>query len=189
MARRYYRSRVRYIKPKKKWATNIVSEYMTIAPSTGRSFGRAAALVTNSTQGNSPTPVILKCGNFKCSVDAWYNLSTASTADISMPSVTAYIVFVPQGFFPTDVSEATSAQIDSLIADHPEYIMAWRTINTNFVGGTARMESFAVTFSSRLKRNLNSGDRVCMIIRASTDISANFSLQGSYTCQYWTCAN
>lgn len=188
MARRYYRSRVRYIKPKKKWATNIVSEYMTIPQSTGVSFSRVAALVTNSTQGNSPTPVILKCGNFKCSVDAWYRIVGPDPSTVAMPAVSAYIVFVPQGFFPTNVSEATSAQVASLLADHPEYIMAWRMIDTAPVSN-GNQESFAVTFSSRLKRNLNSGDRVCMILRATSDISTTFSLQSSYTCQYWTCAN
>ena len=189
MARRYYRSRVRYIRPKKKWATNIKRGEVT------RTFESTTGvlveeLVSNSTQSNTPTPVIVKTGNFKVSLDA--SLMTTSDVDFQGPnSFTAYVVFVPQGVFPPLLTTIAPSTVNGLLNDHPEYIMAWRKLDTNAVSSNRLLESSQVTFSSRLKRNLNSGDRVCLVLVSEVGYALGTSpnLMCSYVAQYWTCAN
>lgn len=174
---RYYRRRyTRVVRPKKKWASNIATwtnESVSGVP--------AVSLVSNSVQSGTPTPTILKVGNFKVSVDLTFTTGqTVATGYI--PAVIAYILYVPEGWA-VDASTA----FNNLIRTHPEWIMATKTMGAN-----SRVDSVfpvdTLNLSTRLKRNLNSGDRIYLYFNFNTSaIISSVSITG--TCRYWTCAN
>ena len=191
MPRRYYRSRVRYIKPKKRWASNIKN--LTLSGPSSTQFCGSVALVSNTTQNTSPTPVIIKAKRFKVSVDC-FNTFSASASVITPISANAYVIFVPEGYISDQIQTMTYAEANALVSQHPEYILSWRKLDFSSSYSTSSSSgssnSTAVTFSSSLARNLNSGDRIFLIILAETN-NNNVTIQvaASATVQYWTCAN
>lgn len=165
--RRFYRRSVRTY-PKKKWASNIVQD--TVSTSNFKT------VVQNSSQTSTPTPVIVKCGNFKIQGDVLIT-TEESTPPRPIPLI-FYVLYVPEGVSPSD----------TLVGNHPEWIMGWTAIDGSAISSSAAGFSTGNKFSltTRLKRNLNSGDRIVVILQ-SRDSSA--TAQAAYTCQYWTCAN
>lgn len=172
MPRRYYRKRTT-LKPKKKWASNIVIRNYTINSGTPQPI---IPLVVNSAQAGTPTPVIVKAGNFKVNADIHVSVTGADTPTQFM----AVVMYVPEG-----LSISNNAALGTLVAAHPEYIMAWRQFDTTSTSATAQQ----VNFSSRLKRNLNSGDSVVYGILWTDTGAAINNIHASVTVQYWTCAN
>ena len=182
---RYYRRRYRTIvrAPKKKWATNIVTRTFTIDSQNPSPY---ITMVTNAAQNNTPTPTILKCGNFKVNADFVLAYSQAPSV-IPIIHVVAYILFLPEGILPTN-----NAQLGAVIGAHPEYIMAWKQLDADLDYSTTNPTNVGtqrVTFSSRLKRNLNSGDQVVFAVLNNTDGVGVTSIRVALTNQYWTCAN
>lgn len=173
-----YRTRVRktvYVKPKKRWATNILSFNKSFEGAEGL-FAATQVLVENSTQNSSPTPTIVKTGNFKIQGDCTVSGSSNAVIGISM-----YVIYVPEGI---TITSPTSAQ--NLISAHPEWILAWKFIAANRLSSSSTENVDAFSFSSRLKRNLNSGDTIQLIGIGTGSISA-LNVRGM--AQYWTCAN
>lgn len=131
-----------------------------------------------SCKEEAPTPVIVKCGNFKVQGDVM--VQTASSTPSRPVPLVFYILFVPEG---VGIS-------DSLVTTHPEWIMGWTVIDATIIvgggSGTTSTGSNRFSISTRLKRNLNSGDSVVAILQ-SRDTSA--TAQCAFTCQFWTCAN
>lgn len=176
---RYYRRRYRTIvrAPKKKWASNIQQEIIQTTGTATKQYG-VKTLVQNSSELSSPTPVILKTGNIKIQGD--YRVLASTTQGHT--DVSLYVMFVPQGF---GITEAAAAE--AIVSNHPEWIMAWKYLGVNQVSSTKVENCDSFSFSSRLKRNLNSGDTIQLICIARgydmTGVSVN------YAAQYWTCAN
>lgn len=199
MGRRYYSRRTRTVRPKKKWATNITrlvgtqDAIVNILPKTQAEYTHylySSALVTNSATTSIPTPTILKCGNFKLKGDLRleFTLEGAGT-NVRVAGCVAYIVYVPEGY---DVN----AQI---VYQHPEWIMAWTPVDMNLVRNnvTTSQDVQKFSISSRLKRNLNSGDRVMLLMdilfapesSLVAAINANILFTPAIGVQYWTCSN
>ena len=89
---RYYRRRyTRVVKPKKKWATNLVGLNPTKTTQNNTVMFQYV-ICQNANPTNVPTPVILKTGNFKVQCDAFFNLSEGTAVEFS-----AYIMYVPEG--------------------------------------------------------------------------------------------
>lgn len=176
---RYYRKRyTRVVKPKKKWASNIKA--LSLESAEVASYGGIVELCKNSTQAALPTPVIVKAGNFKVQCDV-----VAGGSDGSLVSMVAYVLYLPEGVDPLlQESHAVHQFIQSTVTNHPEWILAWRQIGYDAVQGTKSVDR--VTFSSRLKRNLNSGDRIVFAVDSNGSIH-DLALRG--LCQFWTCAN
>ena len=182
MARYYRRRYTRVVKPKKKWGSNMIGVEMNVVNSGQTITGgyHAVTLATNKTETTSPTPVIVKTGNFKVQGDLHY---TGSGTSVGHPSAMLYVVFVPQGMEPT-----TYAAASSLIANHPEWILAWRFLESNIVNAAGIVDTNRFSFSSRLKRNLNSGDSILAILLVgSLGVGQTCTVNGM--CQFWTCAN
>lgn len=198
MPRRYYR-RTRTVRPKKKWATNInrligqQTAVVRVLPKDQAEYTHylySSALVTNSATTSIPTPTILKCGNFKLKGDLRlaYSLGSGGST-VSVAGCVAYIVYVPEGY---DVN----AQI---VYQHPEWIMAWTPVDMNLVPNNVSSSQDVQKFSisSRLKRNLNSGDRVMLMMdilftpssTATVPVDADIVFTPAIGVQYWTCAN
>lgn len=201
MPRRYYRPRrTVVVRPKKKWASNMSqfvgaqTSTVTVAPSgqaPSTHFYVANELVENKVQAGSPTPVILKCGNFKVKGDMKLDLSTTTTgATTQFAGCIAYIIYVPEGVSPSY----------TLAQSHPEWVMAWSPINIDVsylqpgTPTTQNVEKFSM--SSRLKRNLNSGDKVVMLLDllfvpgpGNPAVTVTATYQPSIGVQFWTCSN
>lgn len=176
---RYYRRRYRTIvrAPKKKWASNI-KQIGTVTTGDATYQYSVTTLVTNSTESSSPTPVIVKTGNFKIQGDYTYK----TTAAASSVGVSLYVVFLPQGVAVTDYTAAST-----VVKNHPEWIMAWRYLGYNASNTASTQSADGFSFSSRLKRNLNSGDSVALICIATGTTITSVTIEGM--AQYWTCAN
>ena len=178
MPRRYYRSRTRVIRPKKKWGSNIKN--FSITTSGNQSIqANYTTLVQNSVSTSNPTPVIIKAGNFKVQGDAYYISSTAGNIELSL-----YVIYLPEGVNPAD---ATAYQ--GLITAHPEWVLAWKFVSANRASGASTEQNLTFSFSSRLKRNLNSGDKIVLLGLASAGSTSISSANFTGMCQYWTCTN
>lgn len=175
MARRYYRRRTVTVRPKKKWATNLTQGNISSA-SGGTPY---ATLVQNTAQTSSPTPIIIKCGNFKIQGDVSVAFNTSRT---SSPWIALLVFFLPEG---TTLNGDTA---NAIVENHPEWILAWKQLDVT-LSTTSASQIFAASgfsFSSRLKRNLNSGDKICM---GFTNDDGQAFPTIKFTAQYWTCAN
>lgn len=178
MPRRYYRRRTVVVRPKKKWGSNITNFNLT---TTGDTTAQVATtvLVQNAASSSNPTPVILKCGNFKLQGDAYYQSGNST----SLIQLMLYVFYLPEGATPE-----TPAQYQALLTAHPEWILAWKYVE-GISPTSAKTENLnTYSFSSRLKRNLNSGDRV-VLVGMATASSALTAAKFSGMCQFWTCAN
>lgn len=170
MPRRYYYRRSRTAKPKRKWASHIKTwsgNSITTNPAT-------VELVENSTM-NAPTPTIIKTGNFKVSLDMYATYNVAQTVNLGC---NAYILFVPQG---VSVS-------GTLITNHPEWILAAKSIGSTYATDTTKVSLETLNMSSRMKRNLNSGDKVVLYLQMIGDVVPNGIMVNGLV-RYWTCAN
>ena len=105
----------------------------------------------------APTATIIKCGNFKTNFSITYSTGFAGLASILYKLV---VIYVPQGY---------TAINDVLIEKHPEWVLGWTQFSP--VNGTT------VTFSSKLKRNLNSGDEIILGYIGYNDTTTDFSFK------------
>ena len=183
---RYYRRRYRTIirAPKKKWCSNLKDiNLQASVPSSGSTstVHDQVLLAQNKSESTTPTPVVIKTGNFKLQADAHsIGVSVLGTNTIH---ATLYIMYVPEGMLPL-----TTTGMQLLIDNHPEWIMAWRVLEGGLTSTSGDYDSTRFTVSSRLKRNLNSGDSVYGIVIAN-DVNPNVTFIVRGKCQFWTCAN
>ena len=172
---RYYRRRyTRVVKPKKKWASNILTwdnQLLNV---------QYAVLAANNTQNSlaPPTPTIIKVGNFKLSIDMAFKFATGA-GDTYTPAITAYILYVPEGW---------GTNFLDLISKHPEWIMNTKTMGSNTILSNNVYPVDAINMSTRLKRNLNSGDQIILYVHPNTTSSID-SIRITGTCRFWTCSN
>lgn len=135
-------------------------------------------LVENATQSTAPTPVIVKAGNFKIQGDVQFQVTTGVSAGVNLMLV---VFFLPEGF----TRDATTTGV--IVQTHPEWILSWKQLDLSSTGTQGSgFSGSGFSFSSKLKRNLNSGDRI-MIGYFAENVAVAFNIK--YTCQYWTCAN
>lgn len=169
---RYYRRRyTRVVRPKKKWASCIA-----IWKGFSLTNPFVSTLAANNVQSGTPTPGILKVGNFKVSADMMARFSENINTSLV---ATIYILFVPEGI--------EDAQVPNLPTQHPEYIMATKVSGGDIQQG-AIFSLDTVNVSSRMKRNLNSGDRIVLFMDfSSTTAPQNVFLTGNV--RYWCCSN
>lgn len=139
---------------------------------TGQTTVTPYDLVVNSTDMSTPTPIIVKTGNFK--LYGTLNTSISESDILKLWNVTAYVMYCPQGYTYSSLADITN---------HPEYIMGRTTLR--FVPG----QNSTCSLSSRMKRNLNSGDKVCLVLFTTKDSALTGSLIMYLNWQYYTCAN
>ena len=179
MPRRYYRRRTVAVRPKKKWASNMIIRNYVI---NSDNPSPVITLVANSLQSGTPTPVIVKAGNFKINADIGVAATAGSSGDIGI-QLMAVVLYLPEG---NGIPNNTS--LGAIVGAHPEYIMAWRQFDTS-TPTTSTSFAREVVFSSRLKRNLNSGDSIVFgVLSSATGVTVN-RIVTSVTAQFWTCAN
>lgn len=123
-------------------------------------------LCENAAQNNTPTPTLLKFGRCKIKGD----IRTDVANNNNYVSGIMYVFYYPEGF----------TNGPDLIAQHPEYIMGWTQISLDSGNG--------FSFSSALKRNLNSGDKILLmfIVDSTNSTQSARSFNFYFTAQYWT---
>lgn len=181
--RRYYRRAPRVVVARKKWATCMLARTMTKAVAASVTDHVEDVLVSNSTQSATPTPVVVKTGNFKIQGDCYVNTQQSGTIISVTSQIILYVMYLPE----VVVSQANPV---TAIQDHPEWVLAWKVVDMN-VGssGNGSSNSNAFSFSSRLKRNLNSGDTIALVAVITNGSTGPVNVTIKYAAQYWTCAN
>lgn len=177
--RRYYRSR-RTI-PKQKWLLNMcnVSVYSNTTQTTSISGGQSylytmdiISNTTNTTQTtntntiSSSNSTILKTGRWKC--------KGIIVSGFEALNYMVGIMYIPEGY---TITSSGIFESGSVMYKHPEWVLCWKRFDYSNAG---QSNDFSLT--SRLKRNLNSGDRIVMFLLANNasgsavNINANTSL-------------
>lgn len=188
---RYYRRRYRTIvrAPKKKWCSNIKNVSFN-KQNTGSSAGNIVdqmVLAHNSTEINTPTPIIVKTGNFKLQADFHVYYSTTITDFATQAYARLFIIYIPEGVMP---SSPTYLNMSPIITSHPEWILAWKyfDVTQGAISPNTVADGTKISMSSRLKRNLNTGDSIyAVFLMDSLPAGATVTVRGM--CQFWTCAN
>ena len=181
--RRYRRTIIRV--PKKKWASNYINITGQLANGTDGNFYHSQQLAINATESNAPTPVVVKTGNFRVQFDLTLNVAASGAV-----SARAYIVYIPQGWNIGSDPTTIVNNVGSLVSQHPEWILAWRQLDFGNANAAGSVDTSVVRMSSRLKRNLNTGDRVNFYLIGNGDFTGiNFRGNLTGACQFWTCAN
>lgn len=134
-------------------------------------------LAANSGDAATPTPSILKVKNFKCQIQLEASLEYYS-------SVMLAICYLPQGYTVTP----------NTITYHPEWLMGWKMVDMKQTS-TSSVPSLntakaSASFSSRLSRNLKSGDGVALLISAQWNHAENPGyLVCNHSVSYVCCTN
>lgn len=178
------RKRFYYRKSRKHWASHIdeVSMHVTATPSTPASLVHTIA--ENTADTTTPTPFLTKIGNV--GIDVGIQLSTDNPpSNASTYNLSCGVIFVPQG-----VSYTTNNQIKTLIEYHPEYVMWLKQVipQTKYgTGGWALDNVPSLKVQSRLKRNLNSGDKLIFFVLANTtEVSQELDIRVQGWARYYS---
>ena len=181
--RRYTRTIVRA--PRKKWCSNMLDiniSASSINQGTQEqpvwTLSSGTDLAVNKTESTAPSPVVVKTGNFKLQADFVGNNFTSGS------DMTMCICYVPEGVTPIG-----AASIKDLMIKHPEWIIAWKKVDLDIDSNGAVTATNKITLSSRLKRNLNSGDKISMFLFSTSGCTSSSMLIIRGMCQFWTCAN
>lgn len=179
--RRYYKSKRVY--PKQKWlpVNNEITCQQYNGLTTGSFVIRYEPITQNATRtntagaGNQSSATIIKTGRFRYRGQIYTN------------SAITYIVgiaYVPEGYdLNANVNIARANLGETFFYKHPEWILAWTRLD--YVGSSGNNE---IRLSSKLKRNLNSGDGIVLFyiaINYGTDTVNASQVAGtvSYVCR------
>ena len=180
MPRRYYRRTRYYRYSKKKWSPTLGQGVLTTAAepsSTG--FGYTVLCSNSSLQGTqAPVTTIIKVKNFKCVIDI-VSKSATTPNGMFLRNVFYAIMFVPQGFTITANTPI----------EHPEWIMVWRTSDFGPLAEGSASTASNLQLSSRLTRNLNSGDQIVLFNSFYNSESVANTVLNTFYCSFVTCNN
>lgn len=185
MPRKFYRRKYSY-KPKRKWNSNFYTYadhiIWPIIQANEQFVERVQSrtLFSNPQIGNASTSTsVVKIKNCKVQFAGTGFVDAAPTGLLSMQVA---LIYVPEG---VDYDAG-------ILFRHPEWILAHKLVTCD------ADQSLPINFSisSRLARNLNSGDRIELVFipRINTAGAAGIQhIPGSMayyaTVQYWTCVN
>lgn len=197
-----YSRRIRVVRkyPKKKWSP-FEDSWVDIRGISQRVYEAReniivcwGQIVDNSTQSSTPTPGVLKVGNFRVTADAAYAVNPNTTV-----TAACYMVYVPERWLEPDYNQQqTALKLGEIPTTHPEWILARGILQSETSsGGTGTMllNSPSKSFSSRLKRNLQTGDSIyyLWVIQAASTNGTTGSQIHMTTCtthvRCYTCFN
>lgn len=184
--KRYYRRVVRAAK--KKWAPNTVEVRVSSATQVGSSsyncliqtIVQNGTRITSAGAATQSTMQILKTSRFR-----FRGVISASAS--TGVSLLYYIAYLPEGTSTlyAATNDSTASLGDSIFYTHPEWVMAWG--RKDFIDAS---QSNELSLTTKLKRNLNSGDQivfVCQWVNLSSSSVLIPSVVG--TLSYMCCAN
>lgn len=182
--RRYRRTIIRA--PRKKWASNMIPvDFNVTAVNEGTqeqtryAVSAGTTLAENKSETSSPTPVIVKTGNFRAQFDVLIGNGSG------MSDMTVFVIYCPEGINPIG-----GLALRDFMLKHPEWVIAWRKVDLEMTTNLAtQTNSNRITINSRLKRNLNSGDKINVYMYSTLGVNASTQVRMSGMVQFWTCAN
>lgn len=172
--RRYYRSR-RTI-PRQKWLTNMCNVLINsnsaqnTVINAGYCYLFKAEVIVNtgnltqvSAQQTSTTTntSILKTGRWKC--------KGVITAGSEALNYMVGLMYIPEGYDTTISSTTVISQ--TVVFRHPEWVLCWKRFDYTNAG-----QSNEFSISSRLKRNLNSNDKIVMFLIMDNASAGNVTI-------------
>lgn len=162
----------RYAKRRVRWspyhnAFSIYSNMNTNQVLINASYGIAwNKIIDNSAQISTPTPTIVKVGNIRIATDVG-----VLSYGIFNYQPTVYCVYIPEAWADEGISQATFGQkMLQAVSLHPEWVLAQVVLpSLYFAPGESSTQTMnditpLKTVSSRLKRNLNSGDAIYIVL-------------------------
>lgn len=170
-----------------RWAPNIV-KISNLNHATGGEFFNYENLAVNPLQTNTGVSQTFTVKNFEIS----FTIEPRGDANFDIESVTAYIMYVPQGMNITS----------SYYADHPEYIMAYKylgspsgiipvTSSSGNINGYETQQFQPIKIRTRLSRKLQTGDKIILYIQGSNQngqgTTVNYTIDGIV--RWWSKAN
>lgn len=187
MARRRYR---RYRRRHGRWSPNIVKVSNTNNAVSGE-FYNYENLALNSSTNSTGVAQVFTVKNFEITftLETESNSPDAGLAS-TLESITAYIMFVPQGMTLTS----------TYYADHPEYIMAYKYLGspaapviytnpTGTLGSVETQQYQPYRIKTRMSRKLQTGDRVILFIQGSNQSSSQQQYRIDGIVRWWSKAN
>lgn len=177
--RRFYRRRGN------RWAPNIVKISNRNTATSGE-FYNLEVLAANPTQENTGVSQTFTVKNFEITftIEPY-----AATSYEVLESITAYIMYVPQGMNITSF----------YYVEHPEYIMAYKYLGSPqgtmaYTSGSTTTVSEAQQFQpirikTRLSRKLQTGDRIILYIQGSNQQSNSTQYNIDGIVRWWSKAN
>lgn len=179
MARRRYR---RYRKRHGRWSPNIVKVSNQIT-ATGGEFFASEDLAVNPIQTNTGVSQTFTVKN----VELTFTIDAALNALQALSSITAYIMYVPQGMAVTSI----------YYLEHPEYILAYKYLGSpdgvdidrdqNGISYYKRQNYQPFRVKTRLSRKLQTGDKIILYIQGSATTGQTFNIDGIV--RWWSKAN
>lgn len=157
----YYRRTHRYatrVVGKQKFSTfNNSRVVQPLIPQAGEGSNfTSVILIQNTAQQLAFVPPIMKIKHLKVTIQFPGQMQSIVDNNIA---TRAYLMFVPEGYDLLNGSDVDNqGQIVGVIKDHPEWIMQSKAITFD----TLRVAT--ASFYSRINRNLNSGDRICLVL-------------------------
>lgn len=179
MPRRTTKRTIIVRKPKVKWSPHMETVDYTVTLSSGSNFTFYPHVVAaNATDSHLPSVPVVQVTR----INFQGQLGTAGTANLDW---FAYLMYIPEGM---DAGLATVDNWIAFINQHPEYIMNRRIIEP---GDTANNTTATISMQTRMKRNLNSGDQVVLLLIAHSltapSSARNISIYGQLS--YYTKVN
>lgn len=162
MPRRYTKRTVIIRKPKVKWSPHMEA-YNDELLITGKLESVPIVIAANNTDSHIPTVPVIQVTR----INVQAQLGSGNMAGLDWY---AYLVFVPE-----NTTLSTTNEWLSFIFAHPEYLMARKIVeSSNAVTNT----SITLNMSTRLRRNLNSGDQIQLLLvaRSITDNTTSHTL-------------
>lgn len=191
MARRRYR---RYYKRKSgKWSANIQDVGQNITFPSGDSQ-YTTTIMSNPSQQPSYITQTYTVKNIEATF-TFDDESFTPQAGRFLEGITAYIMFVPQGY-----GQLVDDQLvlpNDYHLQHPEYIMAYKFIgspsneliyNQN-INQTVGQQYQPIRIRTRLARKLQSGDSVVLYIHALNQNESSVTIRMNGLLRWWTKAN
>lgn len=166
--RRYYRARRVY--PKQKWLP--VNNELGMNGSDalpGAAFIITTQPITQNTSrniddggGNVSSATIIKVGRVKIKGV----ITSSTTTGIGMSYIIG-IAYIPEGYAISQTANGLGSLGTSFFYKHPEWIMCWTRMDYSNAG-----QGNEFSLSSRLKRNLNTGDQL-VVFRIAVNSNAS----------------
>lgn len=154
MPRRTTRRTIIVRKPKVKWSPHMETVNYEITLSAGSNFAFYPHVVAaNATDSHLPSVPVVQATR----INFQGHMSTTGTANTDW---FAYIMYVPEGM---DAGLATVDNWIAFINQHPEYIMTRKIVDP---GDTANNTATNISIQTRMRRNLNSGDQIVLLLIA-----------------------
>lgn len=182
-----YRRSYRRFRKTGRWAPNI-AKISSVLQATQGEFFDYEELAENPIQVNTGVSQAYTVKNFEITFTIETPHSESQYSNQFLDSITAYVMYVPQGMTITA----------GYYAEHPEYILAYKFLGSptnqvyyqdgSFTRITEQQQYQPIRIRTRLSRKLQTGDKVILYIQGScTATSARFNLDGIV--RWWSKAN